>query len=334
MWTSAEHRNSLNLDAPLFTLQASAQIKHGLQPLIWQDHHRRRKPCVGLRSVRGDQSRQMINKTQLKDTLDVFSCQFRIRLCCIIGRPGRHTDLPETWEPSGEETCELWFSLKSFLFHSSPQRNDWGWWQSSPSFYGWRRSRLGGRIYFKKLSSINRSHNDTGKEATYSSAPTHFSFSSSTFSIFHLIPRPWKKNTQIYSCVAAEMWNLWALRLKQPDAATGTGCETAALVCSEWRLRVGQQGELMVKKIKYWDLVDSTGEKIVKLSNHHMSKKADKYQRWASNLNISQVSRVLKCRNWKSGKTFSLKLFIWSDLNHNVANYWLLSSQSFFSSMK
>lgn len=207
MWTSAEHRNSLNLDAPLFTLQASAQIKHGLQPLIWQDHHRRRKPCVGLRSVRRDQSRQMINTTQLKDTLDVFSCQFRIRLCCIIGRPGRHTDLPETWEPSGEETCELWFSLKSFLFHSSPQRNDWGWWQSSPSFYGWRRSRLGGRIYFKKSSSINRSHNDTGKEATYSSAPTHFSFSSSTFSIFHLILRPWKKNTQIYSCVAAEMWN-------------------------------------------------------------------------------------------------------------------------------
>lgn len=168
MWTSVHmslatiNRNSLNLDAPLFTFQASAQIKRGLQPLIWQDHHRRRKPCVGLRSVRGDQSRQMINKTQLKDTLDVFSCQFRIRLCCIIGRPGRHTDLPETWEPSGEETCELWFSLKSFLFHSSPQRNDWGWWQSSPSFYGWRRSRLGGRIYFKKSSSINRNHWERG----------------------------------------------------------------------------------------------------------------------------------------------------------------------------
>ena len=95
IWTSAKHRNSLNLDAPLFTLQASAQIKHGLQPLIWQDHHRRRKPRVGLWSVTGDQSQQMINKTQLKDTLDVFSCQFRIRLCCIIGRPGRHADLPE-----------------------------------------------------------------------------------------------------------------------------------------------------------------------------------------------------------------------------------------------
>lgn len=271
MWTSAEHRNSLNLDAPLFTLQASAQIKHGLQPLIWQDHHRRRKPCVGLRSVRGDQSRQMINKTQLKDTLDVFSCQFRIRLCCIIGRPGRHTDLPETWEPSGEETCELWFSLKSFLFHSSPQRNDWGWWQSSPSFYGWRRSRLGGRIYFKKSSSINRNHNDTGKEATYSSAPTHFSFSSSTFSIFHLIPRPWKKNTQIYSCVAAEMWNSpmppQELGVKQQLWFAQSDVWELASRASWWWRRLNIEILLIQLAKKLWNC----------LSNHHMSKKADKY---------------------------------------------------------
>ena len=69
----------------------------------------------------------------------------------------------------------------------------------------------------------------------------------------------------IYGCVAAELWNLWALQLKRPDATTGTGCETAALVCSEWRLKVGQQGELMVKKIKYWDLVYSTGKRQKKI---------------------------------------------------------------------